>query len=235
MLVCFSIFSLSAQPRKTTHVLMLGDSHMVGYFGEHLQRNLHQLGSFHILSVAIGGAGSQTFTSAELKNTCCGYRIRRTWADDSIGYSSPVRIVVGTLHPDFRPLGRTWNKNVDSLMVYWQPDLVIVELGNNRIDNHSGLLQKIRKHKPHIPIYWISPFLRPGLQNRIAGIQKALKVDGNAFMIPAWDLAGHDTLSTFHMSSNRARRASERLARRICDTLVNRNPALYLQRKNTKN
>ncbi len=214
---------------------MLGDSHMVGYFGEHLQRHLHQLGSFHILSVAIGGAGSQTFTVAELKNACCGFRIRRTWADDSIGHSSPVRTVAGTLRADFKPIGRTWSRNLDSLMAYWQPDLVVVELGNNRIDNHAGLLQKIRKYKPYIPIYWISPFLRPGLQSRILGIQKVLKTDINARMIPAWDLAGHDTLSTFHMSSIRARRASERLARRICDTLMTRNSALFFNRQHPKN
>lgn len=213
---------------------MLGDSHMVGYFGEHLQRYLHQLGNFHILSVAIGGAGSHTFAVSELKNTCCGFRIRRTWADDSIGHSSPIRIVAGSLLADFKPIGRTWSRNLDSLMVYWQPDIVIVELGNNRIDNHAGLVQKIRKHKPYIPIYWLSPFLRPGLQSRMAGIQKALKADGNAQMIPAWDLAGHDTLSTFHMSSLRARRASERLAQRICDTLLMRNPAVFHAKEHKK-
>lgn len=213
---------------------MLGDSHMVGYFGEHLQRHLHQLGSFHILSVAIGGAGSQTFAVSELKNACCGYRIRRTWADDSIGYSSEIRVVDGLPRANFKAIGRTWSRNLDSLMVYWQPNIVVVELGNNRIDNHAGLLQKIRKYKPYIPIYWLSPFLRSGLQSRIASIQRVLAKDENALMVPAWDLAGHDTLSTFHMSSIRARRVTERLAQRIYDTLTARNSALLFHPLNSK-
>lgn len=208
-----------AQRTKPIHVLMLGDSHMVGYFGEHLQRYLHQKGAFHILSVAIGGAGSYTFAAPILKNNCCGFRIRRTWADDSIGYNSPIRLVNGSLKANQKAIGNSWNRNLDSLMLYWQPDLIVVELGNNRIDNHSGLIQKIRALRPHSPIYWISPFLRPGLAQRVAGIQKALSQDSNAILIPAWDLAGNDTLSSFHMSSGKARKASERLANRISDTL----------------
>jgi hypothetical protein len=219
--LAFLLFPLfcEAQRTKPIHVLMLGDSHMVGYFGEHLQRYLHQKGAFHILSVAIGGAGSYTFAAPVLKNTCCGYRIRRTWADDSIGYNSPIRVVSGALRANHMAIGNSWNKNIDSLLQYWQPDLIVVELGNNRIDNHAGLIQKIRAVRPHSPIYWIGPFLRPGLAQRVAGIQKALKQDNNALLIPAWDLAGHDTLASFHMPSAKARKASERLASRICDTL----------------
>jgi hypothetical protein len=209
----------SAQNSKPMHVLMLGDSHMVGYFGEHLQRYLHQKGSFHILSVAIGGAGSYTFTSPVLTNSCCGFRIRRTWADDSIGYHSPIRIVSGSLKVDQKPIGSTWSRNLDSLLNYWQPDLLVIELGNNRIDNHLGLIQKIRKYRPYSPIFWVSPFLRSGLIARVSGIQKVLLKDPNARLIPAWDLAGHDTLSSFHMPSAKARKASERLAARICDSL----------------
>ena len=217
-----------AQREKTLHILMLGDSHMVGYFGEHLQRYLHQKGRFHILSVAIGGAGSYTFTKPVLTNTCCGYRIRRTWADDSIGYNSPVRMVAGTLKADQKPLGSTWNKNLDSLLNYWQPDLVVIELGNNRIDNHLGLIQKIRKYRPHSAIFWVSPFLRSGLLSRVSGIQKVLYQVPNALMVPAWDLAGHDTLGSFHMPSAKARKASERLAARICDSLNARKNGEFL-------
>jgi len=217
----FALFPLLgvAQRTKAIHVLMLGDSHMVGYFGEHLQRYLHQKGSFHILSVAIGGAGSYTFVAPVLKNNCCGFRIRRTWADDSIGFNSPIRVVSGSLVASKKDIGASWSRNLDSLLSYWQPDLIVVELGNNRIDNHLGLIQKIRANRPNSLIYWVSPFLRPNLSARVAGIQSALKQDRNALLIKAWDLAGHDTLSSFHMSSAKARKASERLASRICDTL----------------
>jgi len=222
-LLCFAFLLFTtrgeAQKPKAINVLMLGDSHMLGYFGEHLQRHLHQKGRFHILSVAIGGAGSYTFAAPVLKNNCCGFGIRRSWADDSIGYNSPIRVVSSNQLATQKAIGNSWSRNLDSLLLYWQPDLIVVELGNNRLDNHRGLIQKIRTVCPYSPIYWVSPFLRLEFNARLAGIQTAVKQDRNTLLIKAWDLAGHDTLSSFHMTSGKARKASERLANRICDTL----------------
>src|SRR5689334_16213018 len=61
------------------NVLILGDSHFVGHFGEYVHKNLHETNKYDILSVAISGAGSKHFTLT-LKNFCCGYKIRYSCA-----------------------------------------------------------------------------------------------------------------------------------------------------------
>lgn len=61
-------------------VLILGDSYLKGHFGAFLQKEIHDSGQYDVLSIAIGGAGSETFLPP-MKNSCCGYRVRQSCAN----------------------------------------------------------------------------------------------------------------------------------------------------------
>lgn len=73
---------------QVKNVLLLGDSHLKGYFGEYSQRELYETRKYNILSVAIRGVGLLSFTIS-LQNTCCGYKVRMTCAGDSIKKDVP--------------------------------------------------------------------------------------------------------------------------------------------------
>src|SRR5574338_280593 len=68
-----------AQPR----VLVLGDSHMVGQFGEAFHRKMLGFHRYEILSVSIGGSGSANFL-LPLYNFCCGFVVRHICPEDSL-------------------------------------------------------------------------------------------------------------------------------------------------------
>jgi hypothetical protein len=199
-------------------ILLLGDSHMVGHFGEHFHKRLHELGKYEVLSIGIGGAGSVHYT-LPMKNFCCGYKIRHTKTGDSILPKMQVpRIEFGTTQTG-EVVGKAWSGKLENLLIDYSPDLVILFLGSNYANNHSGLLQIIQKRTPLAKIIWIGPFKRVNLDSRLHAIKKA-NTNGEVFtFIPGHDIAGHDTLTTFHLSDYSAKKAVGKLIPRLIHVL----------------
>src|SRR5687768_5250910 len=83
-IACFFAIQLAYTYTEPRSILVLGDSHMKGYFGEFFHKKLHSSGRFFILNVAIGGAGTKTFTHDQLRSTCCGYRVRYTCPESKL-------------------------------------------------------------------------------------------------------------------------------------------------------
>ena len=228
LLVCF-FFGLGLRGQtevdavchpKPIQLMILGDSHMVGYWGEYFHRKLHESGRFNIFNVAIGGAGSLHFTQRKLINHCCGYKIRRTWVGDVFEEKEEVRRIEMSSVGDKSGVGAYWNYRLDSMVAYWQPEIVLIALGSNRIDAHEELIELIRRPCPRSRILWLSPFNRLGLEVRLNSIRQCIEGNSYCTMVRMDDLAGHDTLLTFHLGSYAARKVAAKSAERVLPMLI---------------
>jgi hypothetical protein len=150
-------------------VLVLGDSHMVGKFAEHLHSNLHQVDFFDIMSIAIGGAGTRNFTNT-MRNYCCGYVIRRS--QDQIASANPIqvqRIESGGGKTD-EIVGKRFHGKLKNVLSYFDPHIVIIALGNNVINDHSTLINLIKKSNNETQIIWLGPILKQNTQRQLGSI-----------------------------------------------------------------
>ncbi len=224
LICCFSLKGQS-EPEVICHprpiqLMILGDSHMVGYWGEYFHRQLHESGRFNILNVAIGGAGSLHFTRKKLTNHCCGYKIRRTWVGDVFEEREHVRRIEMSSVGDQAGVGLDWNYRLDSMVAYWQPEIVLIALGSNRIDAHEDLIELIRRPSPQARIVWLSPFNRLGLEIRLKSIERCINGKSYCTMVRMDDLAGHDTLLTFHLGSYSAQKVAIKSVERVLPMLI---------------
>lgn len=224
MICCLSLKGQSGEkvvchPRPIP-LMILGDSHMVGYWGEYFHRKLHETGRFNILNLAIGGAGSRHFIQKKLTNHCCGYKIRRTWVGDVFEAEDHVRRIEMSAVGDKSGVGAEWNYRLDSMVAYWQPEIVLIALGSNRIDAHEDLIELIRGACPKARIVWLSPFNRMGFEVRLNSIERCIKGKSYCTLVRMDDLAGHDTLLTFHLGSYSARKVGLKSAERVLPLLI---------------
>lgn len=222
LLLCclsFSGASLWAQvendsiPKTTPELLILGDSHLVGDFGEYLHKQLHKINRFDITSIAIGGAGSMHFTLT-MKNFCCGYKIRVSKKDEIIPDKSKIRTLEHVRIYTNEIVFKSYEGRLANYIKASQPAYVLIALGSNLTNAHQNLVEIIRGQSPQTQIIWVGPFKRERFNERIDPIIKVT----SKYKIPlirSDDIVGNDTLKTAHFygrtASNWAIKIGERL------------------------
>ena len=201
-----------AQQMPVKNLLILGDSHLKGYFGEFLHHRLHDIGKYNILSIGIGGAGSKNFV-LRLQNNCCGYKIRLTMAGQLIADQVPV--LERSDKPTGEVIGKTYAGDLDTVLLRWHPDAVIIALGSNYVNAHQELLNILKNYRDNIPYIWVGPFLRKNVTVRYKAIEKVLAENPNGFLVRSDDIVGHDTLSSAHYVGKTAQKWAYTVAERM--------------------
>jgi hypothetical protein len=213
---CIVFLSYPISAFSVKNVLILGDSHFVGHFGEYVHGNLHQTNKYDILSVAISGAGSKHFTLT-LKNFCCGYKIRYSCAgevsDDP--KKSSVTVLEKSSAGNNAVIGKTWNGKLPLLLSYWMPDLVVFSLGSNNVNSHQALVDIVRTYCTGVPIIWIGPFKRKGNADRYKLIEKTIKDNPNIHLVRSDDILGHDTITMAHYYGKTAQKWANKVTDRM--------------------
>lgn len=184
------------------NILILGDSHFVGHFGEYVHKNLHETGKYDVFSIAISGAGSKHFTMT-LKNFCCGYKIRYSCVGESTEsvdqkHHTGVHILEKSSAGNNGIIGKPWKGKLLLMLHYWMPDVVVFSLGSNNVNAHQPLVDIIRSYKNNIPIIWIGPFKRKGNEDRYKLIEKTVNENEDVHLVRSDDIIGHDTITMAH-------------------------------------
>lgn len=203
---------LLAQPPK--NILILGDSHMMGYFGEFFHRKLHETGKYDILSIAIGGAGSKHYTM-RMTNFCCGYKVRMTCSTDQICQQCIIPIVEMAHVATQKPILPNVGSKLIQVLRYWRPDAVIIALGSNFTNAHQELLTILYVFNPKMPYVWVGPFKRMNVAMRYQAIEKGMAANPNGFLVRSDDIVGHDTLTTAHFTGNTAKKWAFEVVNRL--------------------
>src|SRR5688572_15731969 len=110
-----------AQPR----MLVIGDSHMVGHFGDRFHIKLHELKKYEILSVAIGGSGSANFLYP-LYDFCCGYMVRQAKPGDSLDKKGKFPWLAGSYSISNDAILTNYNSRLDSVLRKFKPNMVVI-------------------------------------------------------------------------------------------------------------
>ncbi|MFH0893777.1 MAG: hypothetical protein V2A54_05015 [Bacteroidota bacterium] len=183
---CFHAQSAVAQT-EIKSVLILGDSYLKGHFGEFLQKKFHEEGKYDVLSIAIGGAGSRTF-SRTMRNQCCGYRVRKICAGEALKDSTKKwGAVVPVVESSERVTGeivmKEFGGDLRSVINDWKPDAIILVLGANYLNAHDELLKIIYSYNENIPLIWVGPFDKKASSGRYALIKNVLKNKSNCILV----------------------------------------------------
>jgi len=209
------IFTVSDFTYAVKNVLILGDSHFVGHFGEYVHKGLHQTNRYDVFSIAISGAGSKHFTLT-LKNFCCGYKIRYSCAGKDSTKKESVLIIEKSSAGDNCIVGKTWKGNLPKMISDWKPDIVVFSLGSNNVNAHQALVDIIRTYQPEIPIIWIGPFKRKGNADRYKLIEKTVNENANMHLVRSDDIIGHDTITMAHYYG----KAAQKWANKVTDRML---------------
>lgn len=195
-------FSFFAQSPK--NLLILGDSHMMGYFGEYFHRKLHETGKYDILSIGIGGAGTKHYT-LRMTNFCCGYKVRITCCTDKICQQCTVPVFERADAATQKPILKNVGSKLVQVLHFWQPDAVIIALGSNNTNAHQELLAILHSFNPQMPYVWVGPFRRMNVAARYQAIEKGMAAYPNGFLVRSDDIVGHDTLTSAHFTGKTAK------------------------------
>lgn len=221
--VMLGIFSGLLWQLKTwsiQNILILGDSHFVGHFGEYVHTNLHEMERYDILSVAISGAGTKHFTLT-LKNFCCGYKIRQSCAGIlPENEKSPIHIIEKSGTGTNGIVGKIWKGHTDELLNYWKPDIIVFSLGSNNVNAHQDLVDIVRTYKADIPIIWIGPFKRKGNSERYRLIEKTVDANTDIHLVRSDDILGHDTITMAHFYGKTAKNWANKVTERMKPILL---------------
>jgi hypothetical protein len=209
-----SVFLPSAYAQDTVvkNLLILGDSHLKGYFGEFLHKRLHEAGKYNILSIGIGGAGSKNFV-LQLQNKCCGYKIRISMAGEVI--EGQIRVTERSEKYTGYPIAKEYGSDLDSVLLKWKPDAVIIALGSNYVNAHQELMDILENYQLDIPYVWVGPFLRKNVAIRYTAIEKVLRDNPHGFLVRSDDVVGHDTLSSAHFVGKTAQKWADTVVKRM--------------------
>lgn len=191
-----------AQSHK--NLLILGDSHMMGHFGEYIHRKLHETGKYDILSIGIGGAGSKHYT-LRMTNFCCGYKVRMTCCTDQICQQCTIPIFERSNIVTQKPILRNVGSKLIQVLNFWQPDVVIIALGSNYSNAHQELLSILYGFNSQMPYVWVGPFRRMNVAARYQAIEKGMATNPNGFLVRSDDIVGHDTITSAHFTGKTAR------------------------------
>jgi len=186
-------------------ILVLGDSHMKGYFGEFFHKKLHNEGRFFILNVAIGGAGTKTFTHDQLRSTCCGYRVRYTCPESKLKEKEWIPVLESGEDSEDRLICRVYGSSLYLVLQKFKPDLVIIALGSNYYNAHYELIRILENYKSEIPIVWVGPYNRKNADLRYSAIERVMENKPNGLLVRSDDILGSDTLTQKHFVGKTAR------------------------------
>lgn len=195
-------------------MLILGDSHSVGSFGEYLHKGLHNLYLYNIMGVNIGGAGTKHFT-LQLRNFCCGYKIRVTHLTDTLTSKQTIFTLESSKTGDQSLVGKKWNGYLSSVLEDYKPNLVVFALGSNNVNAHQDLVNLIRKYIIDVPIIWVGPFKRIGNTERYKAIEKTIKNNKNIHLVRSDDILGHDTITSTHFYGKVAKNWANKVVDRM--------------------
>jgi hypothetical protein len=219
----FSIMQGNAEPRS---ILVLGDSHMKGYFGEFFHKKLHSEGRFFILNIAIGGAGTKTFTHDQLRSTCCGYRVRYTCPESKLKEKDWIPVLESSEDAEDRTICKVYGSTLLMVLQKFKPDVVIIALGSNYYNAHGELLRIIETYKINIPFVWVGPYNRVNADMRYDAIYDALAYHNNGILVRSDDILGSDTLTQKHFVGKTAKMWAHTVVDRMMpfldSTLVNK-------------
>lgn len=205
-------------PGETPRMLILGDSHMKGWFGEYFHGGLQKLQQYDILSIAIGGAGTKNFT-IRLKNVCCGYKIRKTLATDTLKDGAKVAYIENQDKASDGYVGIPWNGQLSAVLADYKPHIVVIALGANNVNAHQDLMDILHAYQPDIPYIWVGPFKRQDVESRYASIKKSMKNNPGGFLVRSDDILGHDTLTLAHFVGKTAKRWADKVIERMHEFL----------------
>lgn len=203
---------------EVKNMLILGDSHLKGYFGEFFHRRLHESGRYNIMSIAIGGAGSKNFV-LRLANICCGYKVRMTNAADSLGEKQDVPVLERAEQPTTGHILKEYDGYLGKILEQWKPEIVVIALGSNYINAHQALVDTIRNYNSHVPVVWVGPFNRVNVENRYAAINKVIHDNSYAFLVRSDDIVGSDTITSAHYTGKTAKRWANTVVDRMLPIL----------------
>lgn len=161
-------------------ILLLGDSHTYGAFGQRLHERLAAMGGHAVVSEAAGGATTDTYLE-ERPEALVGYRVRET----ARGERAP-RELVSRLRAPIEPL--------EALLARYDPEIVVVALGTNRprapvAESCSAFLERVVRGRPR-RVFWIGPPAVGGdrsaaivatLRAAVEKVPGATFIDGSAF------------------------------------------------------
>jgi hypothetical protein len=177
-------------------IMIIGDSHLMGYFGESLQLTLHAAGHYDILSIAIGGAGSRNFTMT-MRNNCCGYKIRESFYDETFDKKNRIRTLEACNYLSGEIVGKIYKGQLSSVLHQFDPHIVIIALGHNYINDHQNLINIFFNYSKTMNIVWVGPFLNRGISQQMYAINKVVQ-QNNLFLVRSDDIIGSDTASCAH-------------------------------------
>lgn len=219
----FAEASAYTEPKS---ILVLGDSHMKGYFGEFFHKKLHSEGRYFILNIAIGGAGTKTFTHDQLRSTCCGYRVRYTCPESKLKEKDWIPVLESSEDAEDRTICKVYGSTLLMVLQKFKPDLVIIALGSNYYNAHGELLRILETYKYNIPFVWVGPYNRVNADIRYDAIYDALAYRPNGILVRSDDILGSDTLTQKHFVGKTAKMWAhtvvERMKPFIDSTLVRR-------------
>lgn len=177
---------------------------MKGYFGEFFHKKLHNEGRYFILSVAIGGAGTKTFVS-DLRNTCCGYRVRYTCPESNLKDKEWIPVLESAEAPTNGTICHVYGSMLSTLLQKFKPDAVIIALGSNFYNAHFDLLHILETYKPDIPFVWVGPYNRQNVDLRYQAIERAMQNRPHGILVRSDDILGSDTLTQKHFVGKTAK------------------------------
>ncbi len=224
--LAISFFAKASAYTEPRSILVLGDSHMKGYFGEFFHKKLHSEGRYFILNIAIGGAGTKTFTHDQLRSTCCGYRVRYTCPESKLKEKDWIPVLESSEDAEDRTICKVYGSTLLMVLQKFKPDLVIIALGSNYYNAHGELLRIIETYKLNIPFVWVGPYNRVNADIRYDAIYDALAYRPNGILVRSDDILGNDTLTQKHFVGKTAKMWAhtvvERMKPFIDSTLVKR-------------
>lgn len=178
-------------------LLILGDSHLLGSFGEYLHRNLHESGKYDIMSISIGGAGSRNFIN-RLLNQCCGYKIRLTTVGQKIPEDQKLPVTESASVMTEGYIVQQYNGYLKDVLSGWKPDGVLIALGSNNVNAHRELVDIIEAYDSLAPLVWIGPFKRADIESRYRAIEKVMNATPQGLLVRSDDILGNDTITMGH-------------------------------------
>jgi hypothetical protein len=139
---------------STSTILVLGDSNLVGPFGDELHSAIMNWNEADVFSIAIGG-GNPTYYLQPMANRCCGFRVRFSEKGSKI-----IKIVQKSNVKDGgKILAAEYGSSVFNVIKEKKPSMVVIALGSNSDSqkNYSELVSKIHAINQNTPIYWVGP------------------------------------------------------------------------------
>jgi hypothetical protein len=199
-------------------VLILGDSHLLGTFGEALHRNLHETGEYDVLSIAIGGAGTRNFIST-LRNNCCGFAIRESFHDENISPDKRIRRVEADNTLTGELIGKKYHGKIENVLQAFDPHLTVIALGRNNINAHQQLVNILRLYNVQMVIIWVSPYRNMFIHRQLHDIENVVMKNG-LFHIRSDDILGTDTTGSAHFYGKKGENWARKIFERIQPVIV---------------